>query len=1295
MSTARQITATLQVALIDANDSYLRLPRRLADRVAARTRGTRGCAAFRLRWRNPAESVDRVGYFGWGEAVASRTDAIEISRAAAECAGMAAAVDADPAFMVSIEMVDYCPPASMVSVVPASASDWELVESRADLVTSTMLSQIAVVHRDQIFPVWIGRRCVHLRVVGDLPAACALMVRDVTDVVVAPVGRPPAEQHSDSAASAASLRLQDWPSIELRLRTAEESSAGSANMDGRASGRRNCCSSVEVVLHPATYARLPGIEERLRLRQPERSLVAIVESAEGATEESTSSDASSSTAATLTATSPTSAPPPCVVLVRVRCADALEAASLLSRDVLIPFAVRAQLRLPALARVRLRLLRAEGDDLHPAEAKDAAHEGKEDAAPSLELTLSPLLWLGADPSDDEVRRRWRALRRGTSNSGVVDSTGSDDGESDVLSASSILAQSFAQWLVREDGAVPLARDTIVTVPLQWRADDCIARRLREVDVLVNASAAAPGGSHWLISTDAFVGTRVALRVGGARRIRFTSKGSMGDGGGGEECSSLASAFAAPKQKSAASSTAPAPIASGPLDFDAARSFIDLAGVEEEATSLLDGLRPLVTVPSAMERVLGLRAHAAGVGSVLVGGSGSGKTALASAIAIECGGSASSGSSGSDSGSGAARTVWLDCRALRGSSSVAVRRRLAAAWAAALERSPALLVLDDVDQIMPAPNGEGQGPESAVEDLVEWFDDTLSEYATMRAALERGIWRVDNQSSAAVGLGSTADDLSAAVRASIERHYASGAAVAVLATCSSQKSLHPSLRRAGLLHHSVEIRPLDAARRARILSVMASRQRRRIERAEVERIERGQIEAQLGAIVVTTTTTTSGSDVREVEEEGDGCIDFEDDIREREREEEEVAALREDGGEDFSGAAGRCDGFSVSDLATLIDRAAHASAASALRGGLAMVDALGPDEVEEALESFLPAALRAVRSSMAAETVVRWTDIGGLREARRTLEEVLALPVRYRALYEAAPLRLPSGLLLYGPPGCGKTLIAAAAARECGLNFISVKGPEMLNKYIGQSEQAVRELFDRAAAAAPAILFFDEFDAAAPRRGHDSTGVTDRVVNQLLTFLDGVEGRRGVYVMAASSRPDMLDPALLRPGRLDKHVLCGFPSEEERRDIVTVVAAKMLSGAVGLESALHDVAAKEGLTGADLHAVLYDAQMKGVHAELAGDGGGVTEAHVRAALKEARPSISADERVRYAKLYAAFGGDGGGRAEQVQAPAAAPQKPPQESQQPSAGPTMEQLYAAFIAAPSSHDAASQPQRTALK
>ena len=382
----------------------------------------------------------------------------------------------------------------------------------------------------------------------------------------------------------------------------------------------------------------------------------------------------------------------------------------------------------------------------------------------------------------------------------------------------------------------------------------------------------------------------------------------------------------------------------------------------------------------------------------------------------------------------------------------------------------------------------------MEDLVEWFDDALSEYAAERSALERTIWTLDEAARGVVAEGcaksatkGVAESELAALRASIERQYAGRAAVAVLATCATRKSLHPSLRRAGLLHHTVALRPLDSARRAGVLSAMARRQRRRMRSAERERTELAQIAAQLRAVVAERRSEeASGGDAdlselgfQHVEEEGDG---------------------EEEDGLDFSHAAGRCDGFSTSDLATLVDRAAHASASSALRGGLAMAEALGPDEVDEALETFLPAALRAVRSSMAAEAVVRWSDVGGLKEARRTLEEVLALPVRYRALYEAAPLRLPSGLLLYGPPGCGKTMIAAAAARECGLNFISVKGPEMLNKYIGQSEQAVRALFDRAAAAAPAILFFDEFDAAAPRRGHDSTGVTDRVVNQVSFLL---------------------------------------------------------------------------------------------------------------------------------------------------------------------------------------------------
>jgi peroxin-1 len=191
-------------------------------------------------------------------------------------------------------------------------------------------------------------------------------------------------------------------------------------------------------------------------------------------------------------------------------------------------------------------------------------------------------------------------------------------------------------------------------------------------------------------------------------------------------------------------------------------------------------------------------------------------------------------------------------------------------------------------------------------------------------------------------------------------------------------------------------------------------------------------------------------------------------------------------------------------------------------------------------------------------------------------------------------------LLYGYPGCGKTLLASAVAGECGLNFISVKGPEILNKYIGASEKSVRDLFERAEAARPCVLFFDEFDSIAPKRGHDSTGVTDRVVNQLLTQMDGAEGLSGVYVLAATSRPDLIDPALLRPGRLDKSLICDLPGLEERIDILKAVTGKLhLAPSVmrtddGGEN-LREIARRtEGYSGADLQAVVYNAQLEAIH-----------------------------------------------------------------------------------------------------
>jgi peroxin-1 len=150
------------------------------------------------------------------------------------------------------------------------------------------------------------------------------------------------------------------------------------------------------------------------------------------------------------------------------------------------------------------------------------------------------------------------------------------------------------------------------------------------------------------------------------------------------------------------------------------------------------------------------------------------------------------------------------------------------------------------------------------------------------------------------------------------------------------------------------------------------------------------------------------------------------------------------------------------------------------------------------------------------------------------------------------------VLLYGPPGCGKTHAVRAAVAATGVRFIGVKGPELLNKYIGASEEAVRGVFARAQAAAPCALFFDEFDSIAPQRGSgsDSTGVTERMVNQLLTELDGVEKLQGVCVIAASNRPDLIDAALLRPGRLDRLIYCGLPNITERQEILESLLAKV-------------------------------------------------------------------------------------------------------------------------------------------
>uniref|UniRef100_A0A8C0KIJ2 Peroxisomal ATPase PEX1 n=1 Tax=Canis lupus dingo TaxID=286419 RepID=A0A8C0KIJ2_CANLU len=296
--------------------------------------------------------------------------------------------------------------------------------------------------------------------------------------------------------------------------------------------------------------------------------------------------------------------------------------------------------------------------------------------------------------------------------------------------------------------------------------------------------------------------------------------------------------------------------------------------------------------------------------------------------------------------------------------------------------------------------------------------------------------------------------------------------------------------------------------------------------------------------------------------------------------------------DLKRIAKETEGFVARDFTVLVDRAIHSHLSHqriTTREGMFLTTL----DFQKALQGFIPASLRNVNLHKPRD--LGWDKIGGLHEVRQILWDTIQLPAKYPELFANLPIRQRMGVLLYGPPGTGKTLLAGVIARESGMNFISVKGPELLSKYIGASEQAVRDIFIRAQAAKPCILFFDEFESIAPRRGHDNTGVTDRVVNQLLTQLDGVEGLQGVYVLAATSRPDLIDPALLRPGRLDKCVYCPPPDQVSRLEILNVLSDSLpLADDVDLQ---HVASVTNSFTGADLKALLYNAQLEAVHGRL--------------------------------------------------------------------------------------------------
>ena len=335
------------------------------------------------------------------------------------------------------------------------------------------------------------------------------------------------------------------------------------------------------------------------------------------------------------------------------------------------------------------------------------------------------------------------------------------------------------------------------------------------------------------------------------------------------------------------------------------------------------------------------------------------------------------------------------------------------------------------------------------------------------------------------------------------------------------------------------------------------------------------------------------------------------------------------------------GFVGADIASL----AKEGAMKALRRYLPEIDldsedippemidrmVVNEDDFKKALREVEPSAMREVLVEL---PQVTWNEVGGLKDERQEVREAIEWPLSSPEKFQRMGIEPPKGVLLYGPPGTGKTLMAKAVANETGANFISVRGPQLLSKWVGESEKAIRQTFRKARQVAPCVIFFDELDSLAPARsGSGESRVSERVVNQLLTELDGLEELEDVMVVAATNRPDMIDPALIRSGRFDRLVLLGAPEQEERSEILDIHTRDVpLDENVNLEEVAEIT---EGYVGSDLETIAREAALISLRED--DDAEVVKMPHVRSALEKVRPTITDDIMEYYDEMKEEFEG----------------------------------------------------------
>eukprot|EP01043_Picozoa_sp_COSAG02_P050253 COSAG02_NODE_5145_length_4593_cov_2.615487_1_plen_934_part_00 len=647
---------------------------------------------------------------------------------------------------------------------------------------------------------------------------------------------------------------------------------------------------------------------------------------------------------------------------------------------------------------------------------------------------------------------------------------------------------------------------------------------------------------------------------------------------------------------------------------------DMGGVEPS----LQAIRELIEWPLAHPEVYGHLGVDAPRGILLHGPPGCGKTLLANAIAGELG----------------VPFFKLSATEVVAGTSGESERLIRSLFEQAKANAPALLFIDEVDAITPKrENAQREMEKRIVAQLLTSMDElnpeqrapnskpTDTDAVDGRDGHEGAEGGAGSQSTDTGGAGAGGDGESGSASGD-EDEKEHGTAdfpknVIVIGATNRPDAIDPALRRAGRFDREIALGIPDEAARGRILETLARglRVSSDVSWAKLARSTPGFVGADLKALTREAATLAIKRIFGDLGK----------------KQETEAAQPSLSGGEGVSG-----EPESVALLAGVGEQMLSASELSPL--------SIEAHDFEGALEHVQPSSQR---EGFATIPDVSFDDVGALTDVRAELEMAIVQPVLQPEKFAAFGLTPNAGVLLYGPPGCGKTLVAKAIAHHAKVNFISIKGPELLNKYVGESERAVRQVFSRGRASAPCVIFFDELDALVPKRSGEGTSSSERVVNQLLTELDGADPRQNVFIIAATNRPDLIDPAMLRPGRLDKLLYVPFPGIEERKDILRALTSKMpLSSSVDLGAVAAD-RRTEGFSGADLAGLTREAAVRALQesmqkevddaAAVAGGaaastavGASIEPRHFECALGNTFPSVSARDRRAYAGLKKKLG-----------------------------------------------------------